>query len=273
MVVNKRLRHLQDLAARKRRNKDIPPSHEDDECKIDESSVEDNNIDEDDVWVDVVEVSPEAAGTLLLYDTTSNKALGWGHGPKTIQRQKLKYKMLAKDATKLNLKPLESFWRDVPIPQPSLIIKGFKVQQLEVVIEHISNRIAVIRNAKKSHEMLADTSLHNVFRLQALRVYFVAIKNGTGKVAASMEAAKCVGRGKNGANVIRNWSKQYFDTLTLPTIEQGRHIKTKSLIHEEDVAMRCRRFLKSIRPQDRTMAKFSEFVYDELILIVTGSIR
>ena len=81
----------------------------------------------------------------------------------------------------------------------------------------------------------------------SLSRYFQLIKSGKRKVEASLDAAALFPDkfARYQARKIRQWAHHFLETRYLPTNRQGKHIKTKSLIYEDDIAMQCRRFLKS----------------------------
>jgi hypothetical protein len=69
---------------------------------------------------------------------------------------------------------------------------------------------------------------------------------------------------------VRQWANFYSKNLLLPTIEQGRHVKTKSLIHDEDVRSKCRAYLKALKPDDRSINNLKTWIHEDLVPTVFG---
>ena len=82
-----------------------------------------------------------------------------------------------------------------------------------------------------------------------------------------------IGIGDYGARVVRYWAEFYAENLILPSIEHGHHVKTKSLIHDEDVRARCRAYLKSQKPDKRTVHAFKRWIHDNLLPEILGERR
>jgi hypothetical protein len=78
--------------------------------------------------------------------------------------------------------------------------------------------------------------------------YFTLIKSGERAMKASVGASalfpdKSV---QYQAQKILKWAQNSLKTCRLPEHKQGKHIKIQLLIYEEDIALKCRRFLKSL---------------------------
>ena len=56
----------------------------------------------------------------------------------------------------------------------------------------------------------------------------------------------------------------------MPTYRQGSHVKIPSLIDDEDIQERCRNFIRSQKPDDRSIYCFKYWIENELLPTVTG---
>jgi hypothetical protein len=65
---------------------------------------------------------------------------------------------------------------------------------------------------------------------------------------------------------IRHWAKQFLHNKALSDHQQGRHVKTRSLIEDEDVRSCCRSWLRDQRNDSITALSFSKWVPDQLHL-------
>lgn len=68
------------------------------------------------------------------------------------------------------------------------------------------------------------------------------------------------------ARKIRRWAEYYLQKQALPDHSQGKHIKTKSLIFDEDVASKCREFLKTQMNDSITGQSFAHWIHNNLHL-------
>ena len=108
-------------------------------------------------------------------------------------------------------------------------------------------------------------ALTDLPRLMAVNSYFKLILEGKQRIEASEIVSKVVlSRGVWGARILRGWANIYFNNLMLPMINQGNHIKVKSLIHDEDVRAACRTFLRSVKPDEWSFQKWKEYVNFDL---------
>ncbi|CAI2189988.1 8072_t:CDS:2 [Funneliformis geosporum] len=92
-------------------------------------------------------------------------------------------------------------------------------------------------------------------------------KNGRGKMAASLEAAKIVfiNAGSYKATIICKWAAYWLKTGCLPPIYQGKHQKTVRLIDDEDIANRCKTWIRL--QNDGVIPKaFKDFIENTLFV-------
>jgi hypothetical protein len=83
-------------------------------------------------------------------------------------------------------------------------------------------------------------------------------------VAAEMFSNRSVG---NMARKIRQWAMYFVQNKELSGHMQGRHMKTKSLIDDEDIASACRAWLRTQRSDTISPLSFCRWVLDELCKI------
>ena len=85
-------------------------------------------------------------------------------------------------------------------------------------------------------------------------------KIGMGRMAASLNASAILNPLKGGSDYssrsIRNWAEFFYNNTQLPRLAQGAHIKTRSLIHDQDVRLKLLTHLRSVKPDDRTLKVF-----------------
>ena len=110
---------------------------------------------------------------------------------------------------------------------------------------------------------------YDYVRYMSLTRYFTLIQSGKRKIQSSIDAASLF-PGKSQqfqARKIRKWAQHFLRTRRLPEHRQGKHIKSKSLIYEEDIAGHCRRFLKAQIFDSLTARSFANWVTDKLHLV------
>ena len=141
------------------------------------------------------------------------------------------------------------------------------VCSLDVALVLISPSASVSVN--RTHERhLSNFTKYDYVRFMSLHRYFNLVKSGTSKMKASAEAALLfpAKSTRYQARSIRNWARYFLENRRLPNHRQGKHIKTMSLIYDEDIASHCRRYLKSQINDSITAQSFANLVKDILHL-------
>jgi hypothetical protein len=94
--------------------------------------------------------------------------------------------------------------------------------------------------------------------------------NGSGKIKASIEAAKLVfiEYAPYKPRTIQYWANFWLKNNHLPVSRQGKHQKMVRLIDEEDIAEECHTWIRS-QGGTTTPLKFKEFV-EQRLLVNTG---
>jgi len=236
------------------------------------------------------QVDTIATAASLVPPTTATVASyrkAWGCGPKTLQRMRRSKSLDREAAAELGLKPIYSYFApESGAVQPSGSMEvtsmtgGFKTVALIMAKEAILSRLKALPNKAKAATVFKDATLYTVQRHTAVHVYFDELLSGKGRMEASMTAAKVLGRSTYpdksipvfmprietyGARVVRSWAGFYVSNLQLPAIQQGHNVKIKSIIHDEDVQERCRTYLKSTKPDKRSVDNFKTWIHEDLI--------
>ena len=66
------------------------------------------------------------------------------------------------------------------------------------------------------------------------------------------------------AQCVRTWAKYFYEHKALSLNMQGLHRKVDSLIDDEDIQIKCRTWLLSLRPAERTGRAFAKYLNEEL---------
>jgi hypothetical protein len=210
---------------------------------------------------------------LIKWHTNADEWLPLERGTsiRTIQRAN-KFQNDLKNEAK-TMKTLDNYFVGREFKESRKFVAGFEKVQFEIVLEHLSSRLEKLNNKRESQKEFKNMDLADISRLMAVLSYFRLLKTGMFKMEASRIVAQQMGRGPNRSNVIRQWAAFYFENLQLPYIHQGKHVKTKSLISDEDVKLKCIQYLKSLKPKDRTITTFASFIHEILFPVVTGAMR
>ena len=136
-----------------------------------------------------------------------------------------------------------------------------------LALTELTNITPNVKQAKRS----VNISKFDLIRYMAIMSYLKLQQTDTsvGKMKASREVAVALfpKRGVSGTSRrIRRWAQQYLHAQTLPEHRQGRHVKTKSLIEDEDVKAACRSWLQSQHTDSITALYFSKWVCENLSL-------
>jgi hypothetical protein len=136
---------------------------------------------------------------------------------------------------------------------------------LDEALEKVSQLAAVSVN--RAHEnRQSKMTKYDFIRYTSLMRYFSLIKLGKRAMQSSLEVADLFPNktGNYTARKIRKWAEFFVQNQALPGHSQGKHIKTKSLIYDEDVASKCRQFLKKQMNDAITGQSFAYWVNNNL---------
>ena len=124
---------------------------------------------------------------------------------------------------------------------------------------------------EKSHKKM---SIIEYNKKRAIFEYLQRLdKNNRRKMDASMEAAKIVfiNAGSYKATIICKWAAYWLKTDHLPPVYQGKHQKTVQLIDDENIANRCKTWIRS-QSSGVTSKTFKNFI-ENTLFVETGIIK
>ena len=144
-----------------------------------------------------------------------------------------------------------------------------------LTVEEALQKLSMITDIShsRSHERkLQVMSKYEFVRYLAIENYFTLLTNQTGKIAASVEVASTHFRHRNATSQgrkIRLWADHFLAHQELPVYRQGCHVKTPSLVNDEDVSTACRTWLRSQRPDLICGASFANWIRSDLHIILS----
>ena len=136
---------------------------------------------------------------------------------------------------------------------------------IEQALEILSLRTALSNNGNVDRR-LRHISKFDYIRYMAVEQFLTLAEPNT-RVRMSVQIASQLfpKSGKDHtARRIRKWAACFLATGKLPDSRQGRHIKTKSLINDEDIRIRCRTYLRSQKNEEITGHSFAKWVNENL---------
>jgi hypothetical protein len=144
-----------------------------------------------------------------------------------------------------------------------------KELDLYIMIEHLTvlqitdalgKNVAVAMAANKRHEW---TEYDKLRYLSILR-FFEMLRGGEKQIAASRSiSAVLFSGGPSRAKAVRDWAAHFREKGTLPAYKQGCHPTRASLINDEVVQRDCVAFLRALKPDERTPARFCSWFSNE----------
>ena len=160
------------------------------------------------------------------------------------------------------------------IPSDDMSDDNFDNVRSRSAVCSIDEALAIISpfasvSVNRIHERhFSNLTKYDYVRYMSLERYFQLVKTGVGKMNASADVASLFPTKsiRYQARNIRRWAQYFLETSRLPDHRQGKHIKTKSLIYDEDVSSRCRRYLKAQINDSITAQSFANWVKDKLHL-------
>eukprot|EP00474_Spongospora_subterranea_P007802 CRZ08260.1 hypothetical protein [Spongospora subterranea] len=102
-------------------------------------------------------------------------------------------------------------------------------------------------NNRNWQKQMEGVSKYDFIRNIALEQYFTLLQSSVNMVAASRTVAANLFPTRseiNHSRTIRKWAEHFLLHKELPKHRQGCHVKSRSLIHDEDIARECRIWLK-----------------------------
>jgi hypothetical protein len=140
---------------------------------------------------------------------------------------------------------------------------------LEQALQKVGSLAAVSVNRQHENRQ-SNITKYDFMRYTSLLRYFSSLKSGKRAMESSLDAAELFPNQSKSytARKIRKWAEFYLQNQALPDHSQGKHIKTKSLIFDEDIASKCRQFLKKQINDAITGQSFAHWIHNNLHLEV-----
>lgn len=167
---------------------------------------------------------------------------------------------------------LDNFFK----PVKKLEVK-YEMSDSDISDSDIENNSSISEKINKLSNNLKDMRNMNAYeylRLLAVHKYLAAIFNheeSHSRVKLSLEISQQVfQRGPWMARRIREWSKSWITTETLPVSKQGQRKYIPTLIDDEDVQSSCLRFIRTMGERI-TAEKFQNYVQNNVLPHVTSS--
>ena len=143
-----------------------------------------------------------------------------------------------------------------------------QILSIEEAIERLVEKIQVTPNAVVQRRD-GHTSKWNLIRFLSIRRYLTCLQDAQQKQRSSEEIAAVLFPGRSACyfgKQIRKWSLHFMQTGELPEHQQGKFVKKKSLIHDEDVQAILRAFVRSEPQVSLTSSRLASWISENLHL-------
>eukprot|EP01040_Poterioochromonas_malhamensis_P015275 gene15275-17077_t len=126
-------------------------------------------------------------------------------------------------------------------------------------------------NKSWDHTIKANLSIFQFNQLKAVRAYLTLLDKGEGKYPASAKVAKshfstdAENPNCYRARCVRHWGTQYMMFGCVVQSGQGRHIKTNSIIADENFQLRLKEVLRSMEEVRRRPINFMNLLNTEIL--------
>lgn len=132
-------------------------------------------------------------------------------------------------------------------PQPITCAASSKLS-VEDAIERLRQSTQNTPNTTQQRNLQKSANEWRFMCLLAIRQYFQRLHEDIGKIRLSEEIAKYLFPDRSPVHhgrLIRIWADHYLHKGDLPTRQQGRHVKVRSLIDDDDVQRILRIYIRS----------------------------
>ena len=139
---------------------------------------------------------------------------------------------------------------------------------IDEAIERLNGTILVTPNTIAERRS-GDITKWNFIRLLSVRRYLNCLKMEQPKQKSSEDIAALLFPGRNVyyfGKQIRKWAQHYMQYGNLPDHSQGKFVKTRSLIHDEDVQNILRTFIRSEPQVGLTSARLASWINENVHL-------
>lgn len=140
---------------------------------------------------------------------------------------------------------------------------------IEEAIDKLKISTRNIPNAKLQCNLQKNSNEWEFMCLLAVRQYFHRINEEIGKIKVSEEIAKFLFPERSFVHqgrLIRHWAKHYLSYGFLPERQQGRFVKIRSLIQDEDVQRILQIYIRSESENALTSCSLAQWVKENLHL-------
>ena len=137
---------------------------------------------------------------------------------------------------------------------------------ITLALQKLNQQIDLAPNAVKERQN-RETSKWDCIRKIAVRNYLKFISEKQPKIESSEKIASMLFPSRNvshSGRLIRQWAESFISSGELPIHHQGKFVKKKSLIHDEDVQLILREFIRTEKDVSLTSTKVSEWVNEYL---------
>lgn len=139
--------------------------------------------------------------------------------------------------------------------------------RIVLALSVLEKKFKIDASNKQREHSLKSTSKSDFLRLLCVHRFLEALKQDQPYLRASQEIASAFYPSRNRewtGRQIRIWSESFLETHSLPEKNQGRHIKTNSIIADENTQSVCRQWLRSQKAHAISGTSFSEWVKHQL---------
>jgi hypothetical protein len=150
---------------------------------------------------------------------------------------------------------------------------------------HDLRRNMLSKNLRISKKFMRQVVKDEVFKVVCVRYYIqLMLDNNLGRMNASYACAKANYRLKDGkegadsiygykARLIRKWGHEFIIHKEFRTSGQGMHVKTMSVITDEQVQVQLRNVLQGMNALDRNPFQFQTLLNEQLLSQIKGAPR
>ena len=135
-----------------------------------------------------------------------------------------------------------------------------------VSLEKLDQQINQTPNVAKERRNRGTTKW-DFIRKFAVRNYLQSLSEKKLKIESSEKIASVLFPSRNASHsgrLIRQWADYFIHNGELPIHNQGKFVKTKSLIHDEDVQLILRQFIRTEKDVSLTSTKLADWVNENL---------
>lgn len=131
---------------------------------------------------------------------------------------------------------------------------------------------ALIAHPRNAQSAFAQRPAFESLRLLCISSYLDMLLDDTGKMEASATIASIILKkdGPYAARCIRNWAKEFVATGSLAPLRQGQHVKHRSILADEDIALKTQAFARSLPRNQRFLHKIKHHLEQEILPEETG---